>query len=179
MSLAAVATALWPPLSRTAAQQAIPAGSVEAADTVSARGKFELGLFSPGSSGRYYLGIWYKNIPADRHLRVANRASPLSGWCCLSRAPGLSPDDGNLELIRLSRSAASPGVVWPSNLSSSTGSSNVAVIRDAATTATWWLVLADGGNSSNVLWQSFDHPMARWCRRRGSGRTSSPVSTRR
>jgi len=29
---------------------------------VSAQGKFELGFFSPGGSGQFYLGIWYKNV---------------------------------------------------------------------------------------------------------------------
>ncbi|CAL4976597.1 unnamed protein product [Urochloa decumbens] len=69
----------------------------------------------------------------------------------------VSSNDGNLELVGLSQSSASPGVVWSSNLSSSTVSptpgSNVAVLRDNGN-----LVLVDGGNSSNVLWQSFDHP---------------------
>ena len=69
----------------------------------------------------------------------------------------MSSSDGNLELVGLSPSSATPGVLWSSNLSSSSVSSspgsNVAVMRDNGN-----LVLLDGGNSSNVLWQSFDHP---------------------
>lgn len=143
-------------------------GAGEAADTVSARrplrgndtvvsaqGKFELGLFSPGSSGRFYLGIWYKNVPGQTVIWVGNRENPMSSVA--SAELRVSTDDGNLELVGHSQSSASPGVVWSSNLSSSTVSSmpgsNVAVMRDNGN-----LVLVDGGNSSNVLWQSFDHP---------------------
>ncbi|KAJ1283334.1 hypothetical protein BS78_03G120500 [Paspalum vaginatum] len=127
---------------------------------VSAQGKFELGLFSPGGSGRFYLGIWYKNVPVQTVIWVGNRASPLSS--ADSAELRVSPDDGNLQLVGLTQptsSSASPGVVvvWSTNASSSsaaTGSSNVAVMRDDGN-----LVLVDGRNdSSRVLWQSFDHP---------------------
>ncbi|RCV23747.1 hypothetical protein SETIT_5G030600v2 [Setaria italica] len=143
-------------------------GAGEAADTVSARrplrgndtvvsaqGKFELGLFSPGSSGRYYLGIWYKNVPVQTAIWVGNRESPLSDVA--SAELRVSSDSGNLELVWRSQSSASPAVVWWTNLSSSSVASspgsNIAVMRDNGN-----LVLLDGGNSSNVLWQSFDHP---------------------
>ncbi|CAO2203576.1 unnamed protein product [Urochloa humidicola] len=124
---------------------------------VSAQGKFELGLFSPNGSGRFYLGIWYKNIPEQTVIWIANRAAPLSRVA--SAELRVSPDDGNLELVGISQSSTVAGMVWSSNLSSSLsapsspGSSNVAVMRDNGN-----LVLVDGGNSSNVLWQSFNHP---------------------
>ncbi|CAO2165018.1 unnamed protein product [Urochloa humidicola] len=123
---------------------------------VSAQGKFELGLFSPNGSGRFYLGIWYKNIPEQTFIWVANRATPLSGVA--SAELRISPDDGSLELVGIIRSSNAPEVVWSSKMSSSTapsspGSSNVAVMRDNGN-----LVLLGGGNSSGVLWQSFDHP---------------------
>ncbi|TVU20748.1 hypothetical protein EJB05_30343, partial [Eragrostis curvula] len=166
MSRAAVATAL--------AVLAICSASgttAAAADTVSARqplrgnetvvsaqGKFELGLFSPNGSGRsFYLGIWYKNIPGQTVIWVGNRVSPLSDVA--SAELRVSSDTGNLELVGLGvgQSTATPGVVWSSNTSSlsrsSSPGSNVAVIRDNGN-----LVLVDGGNASNVLWQSFDHP---------------------
>ncbi|KAF7078640.1 hypothetical protein CFC21_083041 [Triticum aestivum] len=117
---------------------------------VSAQGKFAAGLFSPGSSGRFYLGVWYKNIPVQTVIWVANRASPLSS--AASAELRVSPDDGGLELV-----AASEGVVWSSsrsNLSAEeSNNNNTAVIRDDGN-----LVLLGGGNSSDVLWQSFDHP---------------------
>ncbi|KAL6884674.1 hypothetical protein ACP4OV_010610 [Aristida adscensionis] len=124
---------------------------------VSAQGKFELGLYSPGASGRFYLAIWYKNVPGQTAIWIANRASPLAG--AASAELRVSPDDGNLELVGLGHpSAAAPAVVWSSNVSSSSSSSaaaaaNVAVMRDNGN-----LVLLYGGNSSAVLWQSFDHP---------------------
>ncbi|KAL6626438.1 hypothetical protein ACP70R_030164 [Stipagrostis hirtigluma subsp. patula] len=124
---------------------------------VSAQGKFELGLFSPAGSGRFYLGIWYKNVPVHTVIWIANRASPLSGSA--SAELRVSPDDGNLELVGATPGSAAPGVVWSSNMSSLSRSrstspaSNVAVMRDSGN-----LVLVDGGNSSVVLWQSFDHP---------------------
>ncbi|XP_037468724.1 G-type lectin S-receptor-like serine/threonine-protein kinase At2g19130 [Triticum dicoccoides] len=121
----------------------------------SAQGKFELGLFSPAGSsdGRFYLGVWYKNIPGQTVVWVGNRATPLSGVA--SAELRVSADDGNLELVGPTFASGSPVIVWSSNLSSSSspGSNNTAEIRDNGN-----LVLLDGSNSSNVLWQSFDHP---------------------
>ncbi|CAO2203362.1 unnamed protein product [Urochloa humidicola] len=168
MSLSTVATAL---AVLTCCCTAGHLGAVAASDTVSARRplrgddtvvsakvKFELGLFSPGSSGRFYLGIWYKNVPGKTVIWVGNRENPLSSVS--SAELRVSTNDGNLELVGLGQSSASPGVVWSSSLPpNSTGSksNNVAVLRDNGN-----LVLLDGGNSSssnsNVLWQSFDHP---------------------
>jgi hypothetical protein len=125
---------------------------------VSAQGKFELGLFSPGASGRFYLGIWYKNVPVQTVIWVANRASPLSS--AASAELRVSPDDGNLELVGLIQNSASPAVAWSSNMSLSPSTSpspspgsNIAVMRDDGN-----LVLLGGDDSSTVLWQSFDHP---------------------
>ncbi|KAE8770350.1 putative serine/threonine-protein kinase receptor [Hordeum vulgare] len=123
---------------------------------VSAQGKFELGLFTPAGSsdGRFYLGIWYKNIPGQTVVWVGNRASPLSGVA--SAELRVSAEDGNLELVGPTAASASPVLVWSSNLSSSSstpGSNNTAEVRDNGN-----LVLLDGGNTSKVLWQSFDHP---------------------
>uniref|UniRef100_A0A8R7R5L0 Receptor-like serine/threonine-protein kinase n=2 Tax=Triticum urartu TaxID=4572 RepID=A0A8R7R5L0_TRIUA len=122
---------------------------------VSAQGKFELGLFTPaGSSGdRFYLGIWYKNIPDQTIIWVGNRVSPLSSLAFAELR--VSAEDGNLELVGPTGASAAPVVVWSSNLPSplSPGSNNTAEIRNNGN-----LVLVDGGNSSNVLWQSFDHP---------------------
>ncbi|CAD6343178.1 unnamed protein product [Miscanthus lutarioriparius] len=168
MSLTSVATALVVVLA-CSITAGLP-GAVASGDTVSARrplrgidtvvsaqGKFELGLFSPGGSGRFYLGIWYKNVPVQTVIWVGNRVNPLSGSGVASTELRVS-SDGNLELVGLSPSSATPGVLWSSNLSSSSSvssspGSNVAVMRDNGN-----LVLLDGGNSSNVLWQSFDHP---------------------
>ncbi|KAK4286028.1 hypothetical protein QN277_002642 [Acacia crassicarpa] len=45
---------------------------------VSKGGSFELGFFSPGNSGKHYLGIWYKNIPIQTVVWVANRVNPIN-----------------------------------------------------------------------------------------------------
>ncbi|CAL4950199.1 unnamed protein product [Urochloa decumbens] len=118
-------------------------GTVAASDTVSAqrplrgddtvvsaKAKFELGLFSPGSSGRFYLGIWYKNVPGKTVIWVGNRENPLSSVA--SAELRVSTNDGNLELVGLSQSSASLGVVWSSNLSSSTVSSPTPGSNDPA-----------------------------------------------
>ena len=43
-------------------------------------GTFALGFFSLSSSTtkHYYVGIWYKNIPEDNFVWVANRAMPIT-----------------------------------------------------------------------------------------------------
>src|SRR4051794_13607317 len=78
---------------------------------VSAQGKFELGLFTPArsSDGRYYLGIWYKNIPVRTVIWVGNRVSPLSSDVA-SAELRLSADDGNLELVGPTRASTLPVV---------------------------------------------------------------------
>ncbi|RLN25302.1 hypothetical protein C2845_PM07G10750 [Panicum miliaceum] len=123
MSLAAAATAL----ALVVANCCTPShpGAVEAADTISAQrplrgnhtvvstqGKFELGLFSPGSSGRYYLGIWYKNIPVQTVIWVGNRENPMSGVA--SAELRVSSCSGNLELVGLNKTSSSPGVALTS-----------------------------------------------------------------
>ncbi|KAI9093244.1 hypothetical protein K1719_027258 [Acacia pycnantha] len=45
---------------------------------VSKDGTFELGFFAPGTSNRRYLGIWYKNIPVQTVVWVANRLNPIN-----------------------------------------------------------------------------------------------------
>jgi hypothetical protein len=45
---------------------------------VSKSGRFELGFFTPGNSNKTYLGIWYKNIPVQNIVWVANRNNPIN-----------------------------------------------------------------------------------------------------
>ncbi|GKV52370.1 hypothetical protein SLEP1_g58956 [Rubroshorea leprosula] len=45
---------------------------------ISNDGSFELGFFSPGTSGNRSLGIWYKNIPVCTVVWVANRVNPVN-----------------------------------------------------------------------------------------------------
>lgn len=63
----------------TAADTIYPSQSITGSGTlVSSGASFELGLFSPGNSGAWYLGIWYKKFP-DIVVWVANRENPIPG----------------------------------------------------------------------------------------------------
>ncbi|KAF8414041.1 hypothetical protein HHK36_002040 [Tetracentron sinense] len=75
---------------------------------VSRGGSFELGFFSPGSSKKRYLGIWYKKIPGTTVVWVAKRDNPLTN------SSGVLKMDtkGNLVLLNQRDS-----VLWSSNVS--------------------------------------------------------------
>ncbi|KAG6468953.1 G-type lectin S-receptor-like serine/threonine-protein kinase At2g19130 [Zingiber officinale] len=113
---------------------------------VSEGGKFELGFFSPGHSGNYYVGIWYK-VPKQQVVWVANRDAPVS-----DRSSSQFKLDGHGNLVLL---AGPDRLVWSSNSSSTFPSASaVAVLLDDGN-----LVLQeDNRTSGELLWQSFDHP---------------------
>ncbi|TXG67193.1 hypothetical protein EZV62_008468 [Acer yangbiense] len=106
---------------------------------ISAGGRFELGFFSPKNSTNQYVGIWYREVSPPAVVWVANREYPI-----LSSSASLSiGSDGNI-------------IIFDGNMHyfvTNTSSSNT-------TNAT----LLDSGNlilinqTSQVLWQSFDHP---------------------
>ncbi|XVF77698.1 hypothetical protein PTKIN_Ptkin14bG0067900 [Pterospermum kingtungense] len=112
---------------------------------VSSDGSFELGFFSPGSSKNRYLGIWYRNIPMQTVVWVANRITPIID------STGLElkiESTGNVVLQHRNQTA-----VWSTN---STGVQNpILQLLDSGN-----LVVRDGkdSNSDNYLWQSFDYP---------------------
>ncbi|MQM22291.1 hypothetical protein Taro_055341, partial [Colocasia esculenta] len=117
--------------------------------TIVSRGsRFELGFFTPGNS-HYYIGIWYKTIPVQTVIWVANRKAPLSNTT--SSELKLS-NDGNLILLNRSKS-----LVWSSNVTSLKANSTVAVLLDNGN-----LVLKESHDSPRLLWQSFDHPTDTW-----------------
>ncbi|CAA7394630.1 unnamed protein product [Spirodela intermedia] len=117
---------------------------------VSAGRIFALGFFSPGnSSGDWYAGIWYNNLPTKTVVWVANREAPL-------RDPGGAAigvtREGNLA-VRDGRGRS----LWSTNLTRDPDNSTAAAVA----------VLLDSGNlvlrrwdtaSDPPLWQSFDHP---------------------
>ncbi|XP_074569544.1 G-type lectin S-receptor-like serine/threonine-protein kinase At2g19130 [Curcuma longa] len=113
---------------------------------VSKGGKFELGFFSPGNSGNYYVGIWYK-VPKQQVVWVANRDAPVS-----DRSSSHLKLDAHGNLVIL---AGPDRLVWSSNSSSTFPSASaVAVLLDDGN-----LVLQEGNRTSGeLLWQSFDHP---------------------
>ncbi|XP_068336854.1 receptor-like serine/threonine-protein kinase SD1-8 [Pyrus communis] len=116
---------------------------------VSVGGMFELGFFKPGQLSNYYIGIWYsKQVVSERTVVwVANREIPVSDRF----SSVLSILDGNLVLLNESKTP-----VWSTNLNSTTNSGSIqAVLLDNGN-----LVLKAGSsnNTSEPLWQSFDHP---------------------
>ncbi|KAI9093424.1 hypothetical protein K1719_027438 [Acacia pycnantha] len=59
---------------------------------VSASGNFELGFFNRENSTKYYVGMWFKKVPKDKIVWVANRKQAASD----SNAVLAVADDGNL-----------------------------------------------------------------------------------
>ncbi|GLU09078.1 hypothetical protein SLE2022_259540 [Rubroshorea leprosula] len=109
---------------------------------VSSDGTFELGFFSSGSSGKSrYLGIWFKKIPVQTVVWVANRCNPIND----SSGVLMINSTGNLVLLSQSR-----GVVWAAN-SKEEARNPVVQLLDSGN-----LVLQD--RIMGILWQSFDYP---------------------
>lgn len=112
---------------------------------VSQAGVFELGFFSPGKSQRRYLGIWFKYIPEQKVVWVANRARPINntlGKLTMNSA-------GNLVLSQ------NDSVVWQT-ASDKQAWNPVAELLDSGN-----LVIRNEGeetDSEAYKWQSFDFP---------------------
>ncbi|XP_047179514.1 G-type lectin S-receptor-like serine/threonine-protein kinase At4g27290 [Vigna umbellata] len=111
---------------------------------VSNGGKYELGFFSPGNSIKRYLGLWYKNIPVQKVVWVANRANPIndsSGILTLNTT-------GYLVLTQ------NGFLVWCTD-SHKQAENPVAELLESGN-----LVIRNKGetNKEEYLWQSFDYP---------------------
>ncbi|KAI9177984.1 hypothetical protein LWI28_021347 [Acer negundo] len=115
----------------------------------SAGGIFELGFFTPGNSQNYYIGIWYKTLPNQTVVWVANRKEPISDH--FSSELKLL-EDGNLVLFNQSGAA-----VWSTNSTSTVHNSTTAKLLDNAN-----FFISNALDSSGVIWQSFDHPTNHW-----------------
>ncbi|XP_048131132.1 G-type lectin S-receptor-like serine/threonine-protein kinase At4g27290 [Rhodamnia argentea] len=112
---------------------------------VSSGQSFELGFFSPGSSKKRYLGIWYKITP-ETVVWVANGDNPLTNS---SRVLTFG-HEGNLALLNQSK-----GVVWSSN-SSGVLTNPVAQLLESGNLVLWdniSLIPRDA-----YSWQSFHYP---------------------
>ncbi|KAM3245175.1 hypothetical protein ACQJBY_056482 [Aegilops geniculata] len=132
--------------SRLLPDKPLSAGSIITSDD----GTFALGFFflSNSSTKHYYVGIWYKNIPEDNVVWVANRAMPItdpsSATLAFTNGSNLALSDTNGQLL------------WTTNISA-TGNSSSEVTGGEAT-------LDNSGNfvlrSSHgiILWQSFNDP---------------------
>jgi hypothetical protein len=125
--------------------------SLSVNDTLLSQGSmFELGFFSPGSSLKTYLGIWYKNFDDKNPVWVANRENPLSDRSSLRL--NLS-EDGNLLLFGNSSNIP----FWSTNLTFRRSNLTEAVLLHDGN-----FVLRDRSNPSTIFWESFDHPTDTW-----------------
>ncbi|KAK7405141.1 hypothetical protein VNO78_06339 [Psophocarpus tetragonolobus] len=105
--------------------------------------KFALGFFSPENSNKRYLGIWYKNIPIQTVVWVANGANPINDSSGILTVNST----GNLILRQRHR------VVWYTT-SEKQAQNPVAKLLDSGN-----LVVRDENetDSEAYLWQSFDY----------------------
>ncbi|KAI9082776.1 hypothetical protein K1719_035233 [Acacia pycnantha] len=113
---------------------------------VSSNQVFELGFFNSTSS-RWYLGIWYNNIPQRTIVWVANRDTPLEN----STATLKIGDRANLILLDPAGNS-----LWSSNQSQSAPSNPVLKLLDSGN-----LVIKEAtgtDDTANFLWKSFDFP---------------------
>ncbi|KAF7086939.1 hypothetical protein CFC21_090181 [Triticum aestivum] len=132
--------------SRLLPDKPLSAGSTITSDD----GTFALGFFSPSSSGRkhYYVGIWYKNIPKDNVVWVANRAMPIadpsSVTLAFTNGSNLALSDTNGQLL------------WMTDISAAGNSSSEATGGEATLDNNGNFILRS--SQGIILWQSFDYP---------------------
>ncbi|KAL9670856.1 hypothetical protein QQ045_008415 [Rhodiola kirilowii] len=112
---------------------------------MSPNGVFELGLFSPGKSGKEYVGVWYQ-VSKNVVIWVANRESPVinqPGTLKLDAAGIISIIDSENKMI------------WSSNSSREPRSEPVAQLLDSGN-----FVITDDSVDyvDGMLWQGFDYP---------------------
>lgn len=101
--------------SECATDTLIQSQPISVGQTLISAGKvFELGFFSPGNSGKRYIGLWYKNITVRKIVWVANRENPLPATDSASSL--VIGSDGNLRLLDGMRNTFwSTNVSLPSN----------------------------------------------------------------
>ncbi|CAI8606829.1 unnamed protein product [Vicia faba] len=108
---------------------------------------FELGFFNPGSSPNRYVGIWYKNVPVQTVVWVANRDNPIRD----NSSTLIINKQGNLVLLNRNQS-----LLWSTNTTKKSSTPIVQLLNNGN------LVIRDEKDSSadedSFLWQSFDYP---------------------
>ncbi|KAG6527219.1 hypothetical protein ZIOFF_009314 [Zingiber officinale] len=111
---------------------------------ISSSGRFELGFFSPASSSRGYIGIWYRNI-SQTPVWVANRLSPIDG-----RSGSLSLS-GEGTLVIASDNLT---IIWSSSTVTRLTNPEATLFVDGN-----FAVRAAGNDDPDSFsWQSFDFP---------------------
>ena len=125
-----------------------PSQSIRDGETlVSDEETFEVGFFSPGTSTRRYLGIWYRNVSPLTVVWVANRENALQNKL------GVMKLDENGVIVILSGNNSK--IWWSSSTSSKVVKNPIAQLLDYGN-----LVVRDERdiNEDKFLWQSFDKP---------------------
>ncbi|KAL5147508.1 G-type lectin S-receptor-like serine/threonine-protein kinase [Glycine soja] len=114
---------------------------------ISEEGTFEVGFFSPGTSTRRYVGIWYRNLSPLTVVWVANRENALQ-----NNAGVLKLDERGLLVIL---NGTNSTIWWSNNTSSKVVKNPIAQLLDSGN-----LVVRNERdiNEDNFLWQSFDYP---------------------
>ncbi|XVE50242.1 hypothetical protein DITRI_Ditri01bG0146500 [Diplodiscus trichospermus] len=128
-----------------------PGQSLSGNQTISSKnGRFELGFFKPGNSTyNYYVGIWYKKLPVQTVVWVANRDMPVLDP---SNSKLQLSEKGNLVLFNQSKIP-----LWSTDSFVNSMNSTVAVLENSGN-----FVLRKSSNPSVIVWQSFDHPADNW-----------------
>ncbi|XP_057827950.2 G-type lectin S-receptor-like serine/threonine-protein kinase At2g19130 [Cryptomeria japonica] len=112
---------------------------------ISKNGTFELGFFSPRGTNNWYVGIWYTMSP-EVVVWVANRDNPVKGMPAVLSFSS----DGYLRLFDINgRSVWSPDIGLKGS-------------RAMITEAGNFIMLGDGQNNSEIVWESFTHPTDTW-----------------
>ncbi|KAK4255679.1 hypothetical protein QN277_008651 [Acacia crassicarpa] len=114
---------------------------------VSQGGTFELGFFSPGSSNKRYLGIWYKKIPTRTIVWVANRQTSIN----VTSGILMLKSTGSLVLSQ------NDTVVWCSTPHEQ-AKKPVAQLLDSGNLVVKDEEDANPEEEEGYLWQSFDYP---------------------
>ncbi|CAL5408603.1 unnamed protein product [Camellia sinensis] len=110
---------------------------------VSSGEAYELGFFNPPYSNKRYIGIWFKNVPIQTPIWVANKNNPISD------SSGLLTITTTGNIIITNQTTT----VWSSSNSSPPTPPNNPILQ-----------LLDSGNlvvkngRGDYLWQSFDYP---------------------
>ncbi|KAK3139572.1 hypothetical protein QOZ80_5AG0385400 [Eleusine coracana subsp. coracana] len=116
---------------------------------VSENGRYALGFFEVRSTSfqnisSWYLGIWFNSVPKFTQAWVANRDNPINN----SSTEMKINHDGNLIVSNKSNGS----VIWSTQVNI-TRNNTVAILLNTGN-----LILRNDSNSSDIFWQSFDHP---------------------
>ncbi|XP_062007259.1 G-type lectin S-receptor-like serine/threonine-protein kinase RKS1 isoform X2 [Rosa rugosa] len=112
---------------------------------VSSKKLFALGFFSPGNSGKRYVGVWFNKVPEQSQqtiVWVANRDNPIND------SSGLLVIDAAGGLVIYGKDRKLP--LWSANVTLSYPKNSMAKLLDTGN-----FVLSENGRS---LWEGFDYP---------------------